>query len=155
MPDQLTKTLKRAVQMEEESFKLYTDAQKKAKLESSKSFLKELAETEQEHKRKLMDVINEKIQIQNLGNQRGKSLEDLGIVNYMKGITRMSEDPDYQEILTYAAQREKSTHDYYVSLSKRLQGRQVGELFKRLAEEELQHKIRLEKEYDDNLLREN
>jgi rubrerythrin len=154
MPDQLTKILKGAVHVEEESFKLYTIAQEKAKLASSKSFLKELAETELEHKRKLIEVINDKMQVQSIGSQRGE-LQDLGIVDYMKDITRLSEDPDYQEILTYAAQREKRTHDYYLLLAKKFQRTRVGDLFQKLAEEELEHKIKIEKEYDENLLKEN
>jgi rubrerythrin len=151
----LTGILKGAVRIEEESFQLYTIAQEKAKLPSSKSLLKELAETELEHKRKLNEVINNKMQIQSLGRQRGELSEDLGIVDYMKDVGRLSEDADYQEILTYAAQREKKTHDYYVSLARMFQKTRVGELFQRLAEEELKHKIKIEKEYDDNLFREN
>jgi rubrerythrin len=155
MPDQLTRILKRAVRIEEGPFKLYAAAQKKARLESSKSFLKELAETELEHKRKLLGAINDKTWIQGLGSHRGESSEDLGIVDYVKDIAELSEDADYQEILTYAAQREKRTHDYYVSVARRFQGTQVGELFQRLGDEELKHKIKIEKEYDDTLLRDN
>jgi hypothetical protein len=46
LSDQLTRFLKKAVEIEEESFRYYTLAQEKAKLASSKGFLKELAETE-------------------------------------------------------------------------------------------------------------
>jgi len=154
MSDQLIRILRKAVSIEEESFKLYTTAQEKAKLASSKSFLKELAETEQEHKKKLIGIMNNKAEMLNFGSKRS-GLEDLGIVDYMKDVATLSEDASYQEILTYAAQREKKTHDYYVSLAESFQGTQVGELFLRLAEEELKHKIRIEKEYDDNLLKDN
>ncbi len=154
MSSQLTRILKKAVAIEEESFKLYTLAQEKAKLASSKVFLKQLADTEMEHKRKLVGIMENKAQLLNLGGQKGK-LEDLKIVDYMKDIARLSDDASYQEILTYAAQREKRTHDHYVSLAERFQGTSVGDLFEKLAEEELKHKMELEKEYDDNLLREN
>jgi len=152
MPNQLTRILKEAISVEEESIKLYSDAQEKARSASSKNFLKELAKTELRHKKKLIEAIDKKALIQGLGSRRGELLEDLRIVDYMKGIEELSEDADYQRILTYAAQREKKTHDYYVSLTKMFQGTQIGELFQRLAEEELKHKIRLEKEYDDVLL---
>ncbi len=153
MSSQMAKVLKEAVQLEEESFRLYTNAQAKAKLESSKNFLEELAETEMEHKRKLTEIMNDKKSVRSLGGQKGEMSEDLGIVDYMKDVKAVSEDADYMEILVYAAQREKKTHDYYALLSKKLQGT-VGKLFQRLAGEELKHKIRLEKEYDD-MLKEN
>ena len=155
LPDQLTRILKGTVRIEEESFQLYTAAQEKAKLLSPKSFLKELAETELQHKRKLNEDINNKTLIRSLGSQRGESSENLGIVDYMKDVGKLSEDADYQEILTYAAQREKKTHDYYISLARMFQKTRVGDMFQKLAEEELKHKIRIEKEYDDTLLREN
>jgi rubrerythrin len=155
MPNQLTRILKEAIQMEEESFKLYSTTKQKAELASSKNFLQELAETELEHKRKLMEVINEKKPIESIGSQIRESLEDLRIIDYMKDIPKLSEDADYQEILTYVAQREKKTHDYYIALTKNFTGTRVGDLFQRLAEEELKHKIKIEKEYDDNLLRGN
>jgi len=155
MSEELIRILKEAISIEEESYELYLIAQEKAKLASSKSFLKELAETELEHKRKLARVISDRTQILTLGNQRGKSLEDLRIVDYMKDVASLSEDANYQEILAYAAQREKRTHDYYASLAKRFQGTRVGELFQRLAEEELKHKIEIEKEYDNTFLKDN
>jgi rubrerythrin len=155
MSEELIRILKEAISMEEESCELYLTAQKKAKLSSSKSFLKELAETELEHKKKLAGMISNKTQILTLGNQRGKSLEDLRIVDYMKDVASLSEDANYQEILTYAAQREKRTHDYYTSLAKKFQGTRVGELFQMLAEEELKHKIKIEEEYDNTFLKDN
>jgi rubrerythrin len=155
MPNQLTRILKEAVSIEEESIELYSNAQEKAGSASSKSFLKELAETELGHKKRLMEIINKEALVQSLGDQKGELLEDLKIVDYMKDIDELSEDADYQDILTYAAQREKRTHDYYASLTKLFKGTQIGELFQRLAEEELKHKIKLEKEYDDILLKGN
>jgi rubrerythrin len=155
MPNPLTRILREAISIEEESFTLYSTAQEKARSTSSKSFLKELAETELGHKRRLMEVVNKKALIQSLGSHKGELLEDLKVVDYMKDITKLSDDADYQEILTYAAQREKRTHDYYVSLTKMFQGTQISNLFQRLAEEELKHKIKLEKEYDDILLKGN
>ncbi len=152
MTDELKEILEKAVEIEEDSFRLYTAGQKKTKFASSKNFLKELADMELEHKRKLLSIMNNKTSLGSLGLQKGK-LEDLRIVDYMKDITRISDDAEYQEILTYAAQREKKTHDYYVLLAKSFQGSNVGDLFQKLAEEELAHKIRLEKEYDDWLSR--
>jgi rubrerythrin len=148
--DTLMKILKKAVEIEEDSFRLYTMAERKAKLASSKIFLRELAATELEHKKKLARIMKNKSEIADLGSHRG-NLEDLGIVDYLVDIKKLSEDAGYQEILIYAAQREKGTHDYYVSLARNFQGSEVSELFLRLADEELQHKIKLEKEYDDTL----
>jgi len=154
MSDQLKRILKDAVHMEEESYNLYTTARKKAKLASSKNFLKELAETELEHKRKLNEAINDKTQIQSFGSKKGELLEDLKITDYLKDAGELSENADYQEILTYAGKREKKAHDYYASLAKACKKTQMGDLFQKLAQEELRHKIKIEKEYDDSLLKE-
>ncbi len=57
--------------------------------------------------------------------------------------------------MIYAAKREKSTYEYYNSFALGLEGTDVGELFSRLAQEELTHKNKLEREYDEYVLTEN
>lgn len=68
--------------------------------------------------------------------------------------TFLSPEADYQEILIYAAKREKETHDFYVELAKKYLDKEIGRIFARLAHEELKHKYRLETEYDDIVLKE-
>jgi len=149
----LKKILKNAIRIEEQSYKLYRMAQGKVKYESSKKFLEELAQEELTHKRKFKAILDNKKQISELGFKATK-VQDLKIIDVMKDVT-ISEDVDYQKILVFAAKREKSTYDYYKSLALGLEKTEVGYLFNRLAEEELTHKNKLEREYDDYILKEN
>ncbi len=145
--------LEAAIKVEEQSFALYKMAKQKVNYPSSQAFLEELAQEELKHKAKLVAMIENSERILELGSQ-AESIQDLKIVDIMKG-TELSEDADYQRILVYAAKREKITHDYYDSLARGLEGTDAGTLFTRLAQEELIHKNRLEREYDEYVLKEN
>ena len=145
--------LKVAVKIEEQSYTLYTTAQERVKTPSSKKFLQELAQEEQKHKEKLLEIIENEERISELGSHT-RNIQDLKIVDVTEDTT-LSEHADYQGILIYAAKREKSTYEYYNSLALGLEGTEVGELFSRLAQEELTHKNKLEREYDEYVLTEN
>ncbi|MFQ6068621.1 MAG: ferritin family protein [Candidatus Bathyarchaeia archaeon] len=145
--------LKTAVKIEEQSYALYTLAQERVNYPSSKKFLKELAQEELKHKEKLLAIIENQEKISELGFLTSK-IQDLKIVEVMND-TMLSKDVHYQGILVYAAKREKSTYDYYNSLALGLKDTEVGNLFSKLAQEELLHKNRLEREYDEYVLKEN
>jgi len=149
----MKKILETAIKVEEQSYALYKTAQRKAKHESSKKFLKELAEEELEHKEKLLTIIKNKKELEELGKHERK-IQDLKIVDFMED-TPLSPDADYATILIYAAKREKSTSDYYSSLARGLEGTDAGKLFAQLSQEELKHKNKLETEYDEHFLKEN
>jgi rubrerythrin len=140
--------LEAAVKIEEQSIALYTMAQKKVNTESSRKFLQELVREEQKHKEKLSAILDDD-KLSALGAE-ATQVQDLQIVDVMKDAF-LSEDADYPTILIYAAKREKATYDYYTSLAHGLEGTEPGALFFRLAEEELTHKNKLEREYDDYL----
>lgn len=149
----LKAVLEAAVKIEEQSYALYALAQGKVNYPSSKKFLKELAQEEVKHKEKLLAIMENKEKLSELGLHTGK-VQDLKIVDAMKDTT-LSEDADYQRILVFAAKREKSTYEYYNLLAAGLEGTEVGDLFSKLAGEEVKHKNRLEKEYDEYLMKEN
>ena len=154
MPElSLKAMLEAAIKIEEESYRLYTMAQEKVNYSSSKELLKELAGEELKHKEKLLILMKNKAKISKLGSP-AKSVQDLKIVDLMRDVT-LTEDADYQTILVYAARREKSTHEYYKSLATVFKGTEAAELFSRLAKEELIHKNKIEREYDEYVLKEN
>ena len=156
----MKKILEGAIKIEEESYALYTRAQGMAKLPSSKTLLRELAEAELNHKQKLIAIKEGSASVywtgvSELGSETGE-IEDLKIVDYMQGTT-LSEDAGYPAILIYAAKREKMTYEHYRSLAEGPFARyfpQAGELFSKLAEEELIHKNKIEREYDERVLKE-
>lgn len=151
--DNLRTILEGAIKIEEQSYALYKMAQGKVKYQSSKKFLEELAQEEVMHKEKLISIMDNEKKISELSLQASKT-QDLKIVDVMRDTT-ISDDADYQRILIYAAKREKSTYDYYKSLALGLEGTEVGTLFSKLAQEELSHKNKLEREYDEYILKEN
>ena len=142
-----------AVKVEEQSIALYSMALDNAKYPSSKVFLEQLVREEMGHKNKLEAIMNNPAQISELGSATG-SVQDLKIVDMMDD-TPLSDDADYEAILVYAAKREKSSYEYYKTLAMGVKGTPMGELFTKLAQEELSHKSKLEKEYDDCVLTEN
>lgn len=142
-----------AIKGEEQSVSFYSKALKNSKYPSSRVFLKQLVEQEKVHKQKLETILNDKTKISKLGFKED-SVQDLKIVDNLKD-TPLSNEADYGTILVYAAKREKSSHDYYKALALELEGTPMGEMFSKLAQEELAHKNKLEKEYDDCILAEN
>jgi rubrerythrin len=156
MPESmLKKLLEAAVRIEEQSYALYTTALEKATLPSAKSLLRELAQAEIGHKEKLLAIMHNKADISRLGSPTGH-VEDLKIVDFAEKTT-LSENANYPTLLLFAAKREKDTYEHYRSLATGPFARYyptAGELFSKLAEEELIHKDRLEREYDQNVLKE-
>ncbi|MGD8566395.1 MAG: ferritin family protein [Candidatus Bathyarchaeota archaeon] len=147
----LKTALELALRMEEESIKIYVSAQEKALNPSSKEFLKELVKEEEDHKNKIQSALKDPEKLDDIGLPVNK-IKDLRIVDYLEDVT-LSPEADYQQILIYAGQREKKAHDLYIRLAKAFKGNQIRKLFIRLAEEELKHKYRIEREYDDIILK--
>ena len=151
----LRKILENAVKIEEMSYFLYSTAYAKMTLPSAKVLLKELAQTELDHKEKLLKIIHGEADISQLGSPTGR-IEDLKIVDF-KEKPVLSEDADYPTLLLFAAQLEKETYEHYHSLAHGPFTHYfptAGQLFSKLAEEELIHKNRLEREYDEHVLKE-
>jgi len=142
-----------AIKVEEQSIALYTTALENAKYPASKVFLKQLVAEEKGHKNKLEVILKDETKISELGSHGGP-VQDLKIVDMMDD-TPLSSEADYEAILVYAAKREKTSYDYYRTLTLGLKGTKIGELFSKLAQEELSHKNKLEKEYDECVLTDN
>jgi rubrerythrin len=146
----LERALDLAIMMEEQSVQLYTTAMNTVQNPGSKQFLKELIEIEEGHKKKLLEIKSSPEKIAEIGSLHSK-IPDLGIAETSSEGT-LSPGADYQQVLIFAAQREKGAHDYYMSLAANYRGKQIGEMFEAFAQEEMKHKFQLEREYDDFIL---
>ena len=146
----MEKAMDRAVAMEEESIQLYTDAQDKVVNPGSKQFLKELVAEEEKHRSNILAAKEDPSKIEEIGSLSAP-VQDLKISDGLVATT-LSPEASYQEILIYAAKREKETHDFYMQLARGYRESQVGKMFAAFAQEELRHKYLLEKEYDDVIL---
>ena len=147
----LERVLKIALNMEEQSIKIYTSAQNRVSSPSSKVLLKGLVKEEEKHKDKILKAMKDPEKVKEIGSLETK-IYDLKIVDYLEDVD-LSADADYQQILIYAGKREKETHDFYMGLAKKYRNKQIGKMFAKLAQEELKHKYKLEKEYDDVVLK--
>lgn len=148
----LERALNLALMMEDQSIQLYTSSQDKALNPGSRQLLRELVEEEKRHRSNILDAMRDPEKIEEIGSL-ATEIQDLGIVDRLEDVS-LSPEADYQQILIYAGKREKETHDYYIELAKRYRAVEIGRMFARLAQEELKHKHRIEREYDDIVLKE-
>ncbi|MBS7620240.1 ferritin family protein [Candidatus Bathyarchaeota archaeon] len=145
----LDEILDLAILMEDQSIQIYTSAQDKVVNPGSKEMLKTLVIEEKGHKKRLLEI-KEKAKLL----EKFSSIEKIQDLKIADDLVKepLSAESGYQEILVFAAKREKETHDMYINLAKKYKGSGVENTFMMLAQEELKHKYLLEKEYDDNVL---
>jgi rubrerythrin len=147
----IEKALEMGAEMELESYTLYTETAAKAKYPGAKKLLTEIAEDEKRHREYFLKGLEDP------SNIKMRTLkEDIPDLKITDQLVKVPLDPraDYPQILIYAAQREKSTHDFYVQVARKFKDTEMGKMFNNFATEELRHKYLLEKEYDDVVLAE-
>ncbi len=150
----LDMVINRALNIEEQSYNLYISTIDMVEAQEAKAFLKELAAWELEHKAKLLAIMDNPEKMKEFSRDMPK-VQDLKIVNYLEDVTLTDvSDYGYQKILIYVGKREQETYEYYDDLAKKLDDSNVGMFFARLASEELIHKNKIEKEYDQYVLQE-
>jgi len=147
----LDKVLKTGAQMELESYTLYTDVAAKATYPGGKQLLTELAMDEKRHREYFLKAIADPANLKMRTTK--EKIPDLKVTDQLINVPL---DPmaDYPQILIFAAQREKTTHDFYVQIARKFKGTELSEFLNSFAKEELRHKYLLEKEYDDVVLAE-
>lgn len=82
-------------------------------------------------------------------------IEDIKIADYVVPNENSVDKLTYPEALVLAMRREKAAYDLYKKLASTVEDAAFASIFESLANEELKHKTRFEKEYDDYLSREN
>jgi rubrerythrin len=138
-----------AIDKEQEAFELYSGLAGRAQSPSGKILFKELADMEKGHKTKL-----EKLDMSYFTSQKIHPPEDLKIADYLVDV-ELSPDAAYQDILLFAAKREKAAFDLYTDLA-RIYATipAIKKIFDVLAQEEAYHKLKLEREYDEVVYKE-
>ncbi len=140
-----------AIIEEEKAHDFYMELAKKTKKAWMKKTFEQFAQEEMEHKALLLNV--------KAGGElkpvEGKIL-DLKILETLKeeDITNL-EEVDYEDALKIAMQKEKEAYLLYMGLAEQVEDANIKNLFLRLAQEEANHKLRFETEYDDYVLRDN
>jgi rubrerythrin len=136
--------------MEKQAHDFYIWASEKSIDPGAKVLLDNLAKEELEHKKVISDSLEKRDKMLKIGSGVEK-IEDLKITDWLDDVM-ITETSSYQDILIYASKREKETYEYYQENSQRTREKQISKLFAMLAQEELKHKNKIEKEYDKYVL---
>jgi rubrerythrin len=147
----IEKALKMGAEMELESYTLYTETARKSKYPGAKKLLEEIAEDEKRHREYFLNGLKDP------ANLKMRTIkQDIPDLKITDQLVKVPLDPmaDYPQILIFAAQREKATHDFYVQIARIFKDKDMGKIFNNFATEELHHKYLLEKEYDEVVLAE-
>jgi rubrerythrin len=122
--------LNRAIALEEEAYNLYSGAAQTALNDPIRDRLLELAQIELSHKARLQEVMT-------------------GNVRWAIRRSKAEPDADFQDVLLFAARRERAAHDFYAAMSELVEEPLHRSLFEMLATEELRHKYLVEKTYEE------
>jgi rubrerythrin len=138
-----------AIDKEQEAIDLYSDLAGRAQSPSGKILFKELADMERGHRTRL-----EKLDMAYFSSQEVKPPEDLKIADYLVDV-ELTPDAPYQDIILFAAKREKAAFELYTDLARiYVSIPDIKKVFDILAQEEAYHKLKLEREYDEVVYKE-
>jgi len=138
-----------AIKREEQSAEMYVVLRDKATGESLKGLAEELRLQEVEHKRILLDL-----KATGRAPKAQAFVVDLGISDYTVD-EPLRPDMTVPELLLFAAKKEQQAALLYEGLSGRAGSAAERRTFEFLAAQEKTHKLRLESEYEANVLAEN
>jgi rubrerythrin len=136
-----------AIDKEIKSYNFYTDASKVAKYSGAKDLFSDLAQQEVGHRKML-----EKFDMEKIAQAMIEKVPDLKISDYMVD-SEFSPDMSYADILRKAMKMEERALKLYNDMKEENKDANLVKLFSFLANEEAKHKLRLEKIYDDEILK--
>ena len=130
-----------AIGREVEAIELYSDLLRKVEKPEMRSALKGFIKEELEHKEKLETEKAEGIVL------KDEEVGNLGIAEYVEG-GEARPDMSYKDLLILAMKKEAVSVKLYNDLAKMAQDEKLKDTFLLLAQEEAEHKLRFELEYD-------
>ena len=139
--------LKRAIQLEIEAETLYSNAAGTVKDDAVSQRLQELGAQERGHKARLEEVLTGNVRWA-IRRAKAEPVTDLRLSDHLIGGS-LDPNADYQDVLLFAARREKTAHEFYKAMGEMVDDKLTQGLFEMLANEELRHKYILEKTYED------
>ncbi|MFO7918763.1 MAG: ferritin family protein [Anaerolineae bacterium] len=146
MDDQMKQILQTAVQREVDAYNLYHSTAQKVERPEARSILEELAAQEVGHRERLEGLLKGE-RFPALSKSQQEKVVDLKITDYLVEVP-LDADSDLQEVLIVAGKREKASRDLYTALGKVADDEDTKNLFRFLANQEAQHKKRVETLYE-------
>ena len=135
--------LKQAAVKEQESFEFYKNALEIVKDAGAIQLIDELAKEELAHKGRL-----ENFKPSELKDCELKKIQDLRISEFLVE-EEITDKTGFQGVLIKAMKKEQNAYEFFTRMTDAVEDKEVKRLFEILANEELEHKNRLEKYYDD------
>ena len=136
-----------AIRKEAEAYNLYTTYSQKVKNPGTKVMFAELAKEEQKH-REILEGVEQK----DVSEYKLETIPDLKIGDFVDE-QEFDPDMDYASALRLAIKREEHAFKLYNHIQAGTENSEIERLFSVLAQEESKHKLRLETEYDENVLK--
>lgn len=139
--------LQTAIKREIEAFELYHNAAQGLADAHQRDVLLEMAEQERGHRVKLENILAGNVRWA-VRAAKAQPVTDLRLTDQLVGGS-IEAGADYQDILLFAAKREKAASEFYQAMAEMVDDILLQNLFVMLANEELRHKNRLEMMYED------
>ncbi len=135
-----------AIQREEDACRAYGEMSQKAETPGLKELLLELQTEEEKHKELLQGITST-----DTGSLETHKVIDLKISDFL---TEEPPSPDmtFQDLLILAAKKEQEAVDLYTSMKASVNSDELKKLFDFLVEQEKEHKLKLEMEYEKYVL---
>ncbi|MDP8256424.1 MAG: ferritin family protein [Candidatus Alcyoniella australis] len=144
--------LEYAIKREQFAHDFYEQHRDKLADLAARQMLRELAQQEIEHKRRLQQVLDDRRYAGGLAQRPQR--QDLGIARYLT-YDELAADATTQDVMIAAIKFEEGSARFYDALKAMFEGHQLAELFDWLVNEEQGHKLRLERLYDEHILTDN
>ena len=135
-----------AIEKEEKAMDFYQKCAERAKNQGIKKFFQEMVEEEKRH-RDLLKGLNPSA----LGDIKLDKVENLRISDYLIDV-QFRDNLTYQEALTLAMKKEEKAHAFYSGWKNKCMHEKTARIFEMLANEELEHKRKIEIIYDEEIL---
>lgn len=137
-----------AIQREEEACREYGEMSKVSETPGLKELLLELQAEEKKHKELLQGITSKDI-----GNLETHKVIDLKISDFL---TEEPPTPDmnFQDLLIFAAKKEQQAVELYTSMKAAINSAELKKMFDFFVEQEKEHKLKLETEYEKHVLEE-
>ncbi len=146
--ESVTAALDFAIAKEQEAYDFYTEWSEKLEHDAIRQVFREFAVEELKHRDLITDAKEGKLEL-----KIDEKVRDLKITDYFVDV-KASAGMNYQDALQVAIQAERGSIELYGHLASTAASTDIISLFESLVQEETRHKVRLEKIYDDNFLKE-
>jgi rubrerythrin len=138
-----------AIEREQEAVKFYHDLQGMVLFKARQEMLRELEDMEKGHVKTLEGIRKGSTKI-----TESPKVQNMKISDYLVE-AKPAADMSYQDIIITAMKREEASVQLYTDLANLSADAAVKQLFLNLTAEEAKHKLKFEKIYNDEILKDN